>query len=80
MDKNSLIVFVTIFSVTMILVISLTRNTDTKLNLKLGKDQSLTIESKRLSEENASRSLPEPAKIDCLPNEESSHHLNCDNQ
>lgn len=34
-------------------------NTDTKLDLQLGKGKSLTIEGKR--------SLPEPKKVDCLP-------------
>jgi hypothetical protein len=42
LDQNSLIAIAFILSITVIGVIALTRNTDTKLDLKLGKDKSLT--------------------------------------
>ena len=71
LDQNSLIMITLILSITVIGVIALTRNTDTKLYLKLGTDKSLTIEGKR--------SLPEATKVDCLPGEGNSRLLKCDN-
>jgi hypothetical protein len=68
-DQTSLITITAIVSVTLVGVIALTRNTDIKLDLNLGKNQSLTIEGKRL-----------PLKTnDCLPSGESSQPLNCNN-
>jgi hypothetical protein len=69
LDQNSLIAIAFILSITLIGVIALTRNTDTKLDFKLGKDKSLTIEGKR--------SLSEQTKVDCLPGEENSQLLKC---
>lgn len=70
LNQSNLIAIAFILSITVIGVIALTRNTDTKLDLKLGKDKSLTIEGKR--------SLPEQTKVDCLPGEENSQLLKCD--
>jgi hypothetical protein len=57
--QNSLLEIAFILSITVIGVIALTRNTDTRLDLKLGKDKSLTIEGRRLPSGYAERSLPE---------------------
>jgi hypothetical protein len=77
--QDNLIAIAIILSITLIGVIALTRNTDTKLDLKLGKDKSLTIEGNRLASpaRSASLSLPEKTEIDCLPGKENSQ-LNCD--
>ena len=69
-NQTSLIMITVIISVTFIGVTALTRNTDTKLDVNLGKDLgSLTIEGMR-----------SPDKTnDCLPSRENSHSLNCKN-
>ena len=61
-----------ILSVTLMVVITLTRNTDTKIGIKLGKNKWLKIKVKRLL------SPSEKTKVDCLPGEENSQPLNCD--
>ena len=74
-DQHSLIAIAAIFSVTLIGIIALTRNTDTKLDVNLGRDLgSLTIEGKR------SPLLSKQTKVDCLPGEENSQPLNCDSK
>lgn len=71
LKQNSFIALSAIFSVTLIGVIALSRDTDTKLDFNFGKALgSLTIEVKR----------PQTKTNDCLPGGESSHRLNCDNQ
>lgn len=68
---NTLIKISMIFSITLIGVIGQIRNTDTQINIQLGKNSSVSI--------NAKRSLsPEAQTNDCLPWGESSHSLNCD--
>ena len=70
-DQTTLVAIAAIVSVTVITSIALIRNTNTKLNLNLGKDFGfLTIEGKR--------SLPESTKVDCLPGDEDCQTLNCD--
>jgi hypothetical protein len=69
-DQSTLIGIAVISSITLIGVIVLIRNTDTKIDFNLGKNLgSLTIEGKQ-----------SPRKTnDCLPSGESSHRLNCNN-
>ncbi len=77
-DRNSLIVITIpitiILSVTLIGVITLTRNTDTEIDINFGDGKSVKIKGKR------PLSPSEQTKADCLPGEENSQPLNCDSQ
>ena len=64
-DQNSSITLAVILSVTLIGIVALMRNTDTKLRINLGVDKSLILEGK------TPLSIPEKTKIDCLPEENS---------
>jgi hypothetical protein len=77
-SQTSLIAISLILSITVLGVIALTRNTNTRLDLKLGKDKSLTIEGRRLPSGYAERSRLEQTEADCLPGEENSQLLKCD--
>lgn len=68
LKQNSYIALSAIFSATLIGVIALTRHIDTKIDFNFGK-AIVTIELKQ----------PLIKTNDCLPGEESSHRLNCDN-
>ena len=72
LNQNSLVTIAVIFSVTLIGVIALTRDTDTEINIKLGGDKSIDIRGKR------SLSIPKQTKVDCQPGEENSQLLDCD--
>lgn len=65
-DQNSLITLAVIISITLILVVALMRNTDTKLRINLGGDKSFLLQGK------TPLSIPEKTKIDCLPGSENS--------
>lgn len=60
-DQYSLIALAIIFSVTLIRVVALIRNTPASLKVNLGKDKSLILTG------GESLSIPDKTKIDCLP-------------
>ena len=70
-DLNKIVAIAVTCSATLLGTIALTRNTDTKLDINLGKDiGSLTIEVRR-----------SPDKTnDCLHSGKSSHNLDCNNR
>ena len=71
-DQNSLIALAIIFSITLIGVVALIRNTPASLKVNLGKDKSLILTGSE------SLSILEKTKIDCLPlNSEENSQL-CD--
>ena len=72
LKQNSLIAIVMIFSITVLSAIAMTRNTDTEIDIKLGKDKSVNIKGKR------SLSPETQKKVDCLPGEENSQLVDCD--
>ena len=71
-NERSLVMITVIVSVTLTLVIGLIRNTNMRLDLRLGEDKALTIEGKK------SHSHTIKTKVDCLPGEENSQPSNCD--
>lgn len=70
---KSWVLIILIGSMTTMGGIALIRNTDTELNMQFGENQLLHIKGNRPA------SQP-PKTNDCLPSEESSHILNCDNR
>ena len=72
LNQKSLLAIAIIFSVTLIAIIALTRNTDTEIDIKLGEDKSVNIKGK------GANSLPQQTKVDCLPGEENSQLIDCD--
>ncbi len=71
-NQNGLIALALIFSITLMGIVGLTRNTDMEIDINFGENKSVNIRGKQ--------PLSPPTKTnDCLPNGESSHRLNCDN-
>ena len=69
-NQNNLVTLAVIFSITLIGVVGLTRNTDMEIDINFGENKSVNIKGKR--------PLSLPAKRnDCLPSRGSSHRLNC---
>jgi hypothetical protein len=72
-NHNSLIALALIFSITLMTIVILTRNTDMEIDINFGENKSVSIKGNQPM-------LPPPTKTnDCLPGEENSHRLNCDN-
>jgi hypothetical protein len=72
LQKKGLIVLALICSITLMGIIGLTRNTNTEIDINFGENKSVNIKG--------NRPLPPSLKTnDCLPSEESSQPLNCDN-
>lgn len=70
--QNGLIALALIFSITLMGIVSLTRNTDMEIDINFGENKSVNIKGKQ--------PLPPPTKTnDCLSSGKSSHSLNCNN-